>query len=251
MINGHCVFIYLQECSQRDLLHFWKTDPLPESCPPFPLGSPTLNFLLSSPRLLLSNKARRQGPDYLHWPQSVSLGRLHRHSRTESHWHGERGEERGRKTGPGSSQSALLGRLMNVQDFTIFATQASGVELQWVTVSGSEKPSCPSQPLPPPFTASPKVPQETRGGRPPCLHKHWRSILDCSTPPSCHLLPHPLNSWLSRFHPVTHTCRSKPQAGTGFPACLSIMLLTAYSRLLASSIPHGHATWQQFIKRVT
>lgn len=36
----------------------------------------------------------------------------------------------GGETDPGSSQSALLGRLMNVQDFTIFATQASGVRLQ-------------------------------------------------------------------------------------------------------------------------
>ena len=107
---------------------------------------------------LPSNEARRQRPDYLHWPRSVSSGRLPRHSRTGSHWHGEREKEGGRKTDPGSSQSALLGRLMNVQDFTIFATQASGVRLQWVTVSRLENPPARHRRPPPSQPTSPTVP---------------------------------------------------------------------------------------------
>lgn len=109
---------------------------------------------------LASNEARRQRPDYLHWPRSVSSGRLPRHSRTGSHWHGEREKEGGRKTDPGSSQSALLGRLMNVQDFTIFATQASGVRLQWVTVSRLENPPARHRRPPPSQPTSPTVPPE-------------------------------------------------------------------------------------------
>lgn len=116
----------------------WKSDLLPDSCPRVSFGIPHTELCVVAPTPC-SNKARRQRPDYLHWPCSVSLGRLPRHSCTESHWHGEREKKGGAKTGAGSSQSALLGRLMNVQDFMIFATQASRVRLQWVTVSG--KPS--------------------------------------------------------------------------------------------------------------
>lgn len=52
------------------------------------------------------------------------------------------------------------------------------------------KPSCPPPPPPPPLQPAhePHSPPRTRAGRPPSLHKHWRSILDCSAPHSCHHL---------------------------------------------------------------
>lgn len=46
---------------------------------------------------LPSNEARRQRPDYLHWPRSVSSGRLPSHSCTGSRWHGEREKKGGGK----------------------------------------------------------------------------------------------------------------------------------------------------------
>lgn len=164
-----------------------------------------------------------------------------------------RGRRRGKKTGPGSSQSALLGRLMNVQDFMIFATQASGVRLQWVTVSRLENLPAhhhhhnhcpPSQPA-----HETRSPPRTRAGRPPSLHKHWRSILDCPTPPSCHHPPRPFNSWLwlRCFHPVTHT--SSTTHWHRVPEHF-ITLLAGYGRLQYLWVTCESDTWlwwKQFV----
>lgn len=198
-----------------------------------------------------SNEPRRQRPDYLHWPRSVSSGRLPQHSRTGFPLTRWKGEEGGRKTDPGSSQSALLGRLMNVQDFTIFATQASGVRLQWVTVSQLENPPTRHLPRPPPprQPTSPTVHPRTCAGRPPSLHKHWRSILDCS----CHHLPRPFNSlpWLRRFLPAARAHGSNRKLAHAASACIFITPQPCLCQV-AAALMHSWAShltvWKHTLK---
>lgn len=136
-------------CRNAHILTFSSLKGRPTSHVPVlaSFGIPQTQLCLVRPPLLLrpSNEARRQKPDYLHWPRSVSSGRLLRHSRTESHWHGEREKKGGRKQALAPvSRPSSAGWWMSRTSWSL-PPKASGVRLQWVTVSRK-----PSWLLPPP-----------------------------------------------------------------------------------------------------
>lgn len=125
---------------------FQMTDPLPD---------PVFGFLLGPTSLLhphpTSNEARRQRPDYLHWPGSVCLGRLPQHSCTGSHWHIESQEEGGSERLAPVSRPSEAGWWMS-RTARSLPPNAAPLKLQWVTVSRLAKLS-PAVPLEPELDA--------------------------------------------------------------------------------------------------
>lgn len=119
----------------------------------------------------------------------------------------------------------------------IFATQASGVRLQWVTVSGLENPpGRHHHSAHPPFCSdnpqAPMFPQKTWAGRPASLPSQ---TLEVYPAPSCSRhLPRPFNPrpWLRQFNLGVLTHRSNHKLAPLSTACHSITVHTAYSRLL-------------------
>lgn len=156
-------------------------------------------------------------------PGSVALDPIDaaREREGEKKWRGGSGGRGGRrKTDPGSRQSALLGRLMNVQDFMIFATQS-----QWSQATMTYSLLVRKLVSPPPssFPGSPPAPrfptEPELGGLTP-LHKHWRSI------------PAAASLTLSTFQPdcagslpaAAHVRRSDRKLARAGPACFTTPL---------------------------
>lgn len=210
-----------------------KTDSLPDPCPWFPLGSPTLNFGSDPPC-----PVTRQGvrgliicTDPGLSPRGGCLGTV-----ALDPIDTVRGRRRGEENRPWLQS---VGPPRQVDECPGLHDLCHPSQWSQATMSYSllvREPSCPPPPPPPPPQPAheSRSPPRTRAGQPPSLHKHWRSILDCSAPHSCHHLPRPFNSrpWLRRFSPATHTHRSNHKLALVTPACHYTSPLAAYvSRL--------------------
>lgn len=199
----------------------WKLDPLPKSCPHVSSGIPHTQLCVVAPTLH-SNKARRQRPDYLHWPCSVSLGRLPRHSCTESYWHGEREKKGGRKQALAPvSRPSSAGWWMSR---TSWSLPPKPVESGYNELQSLENPpdSCHRHHQPPFQPAlEPQSPPENLSwpASPPCTNTGGLSWTAPSRLPATTSFAPSTFDCDCRFHPVMHTLRSNHKLAQVVPAC--------------------------------